>query len=371
MRTSSSLRNLFMPSRIPSYVVAILCWTVLFGDLCTVQASDEKIEPKRSSEIKYINPKVPRIKLPAYKGQRYEATVPDTMDFAERAVLAVNGLTKPTDANADYELYWWAYFKNNPPWMKHTFDDHVQMKFYEALPLMRLASGSEQNRHVEQRLMEVLIQMQGPDGLLYYPLTGRPWAENVGVDQGFGAMTKGNQYSEPLFGSRALQTLLLYYILTGDPRWKEIGERIVDGLTKQVVYREDYAFFPKGLYDVNEISDGNEPLPDKWTSAMSGWICSSLSKFYNTTGYEPARILAEKLARFIRYHGKLLDSEGRFIGKNAWGGPPHFHIHTVQLLGLLEYARVVGDWELMQFVRKGFEFAETKMDSTLLGSRQS
>ncbi len=66
---------------------------------------------------------------------------------------------------------------NNPPYMYHDFNDHVQIKLYEALPLMRLASGSRQNLHVEQRLMEVLLQMQGHD----YTLV-RKGNEVVGVD---------------------------------------------------------------------------------------------------------------------------------------------------------------------------------------------
>ncbi len=91
----------------------------------------------------------------------------------------MNGLTGPTNQDADYELYWALVLGNNPPYMYNDFNDHVQIKFYEALPLVRLASGSRQDLHVERRLMEVLVQMQGPDGLLYYPRVGRPWATSV------------------------------------------------------------------------------------------------------------------------------------------------------------------------------------------------
>ena len=209
--------------------------------------------------------------------------------------------------------------------------------------------------------------MQGPDGLFYYPLTGRPWAADVSVDQGFGSMAADGQYAEPWAKGRVLNAIALYYELTGDQRWKELGEGIVDGLIEHAVEREDYAYFPKGICGVNEFPDGNEPPPEKWTGGASAWICMGLSVFFRSTEYGPAMVLAGKLARFVRYHGHLLDSEGQFIGENAWGGPPHFHMHTGQLLGLLQYAMIAGDWELIQFVRKGFEFAKTKMDSTLLG----
>jgi len=31
--------------------------------------------------------------------------VPDTLDLAERAHLAIHGMTEPTDPQADYEVY--------------------------------------------------------------------------------------------------------------------------------------------------------------------------------------------------------------------------------------------------------------------------
>ena len=101
-------------------------------------------EPQREA-IQYINPKVPTVELPAYRGQRYEAVVPDTLDLAERAALGVHGLTAPMDAEADYEVYWLAQFRHNPPVMWHDHNDHVGAKYYESLRLLRLASGSRQN----------------------------------------------------------------------------------------------------------------------------------------------------------------------------------------------------------------------------------
>ena len=50
--------------------------------------------------IEYISPAVPTVKLPVYEGVRYEAVVPDTLDLAGRAALAVNGLTGPLDPMA-------------------------------------------------------------------------------------------------------------------------------------------------------------------------------------------------------------------------------------------------------------------------------
>ena len=137
------------------------------------QSSRGKVE----DTIGYIREEIPRFDVPAYEGERYEALAPDTLDLQERAALAVNGLTGPTDPEADYEVYFAVFFNTNPPTMAHDWSDAVQCKFQEALPLMRVVSGSDLNAHVDRRWMEVVLHMQGPDGLLYFPTQGRPWAQ--------------------------------------------------------------------------------------------------------------------------------------------------------------------------------------------------
>ena len=49
-------------------------------------------------------PRTMEAKMPAYRGERYEDTVPDTIDIAESARLAINALTGALDPNMDHEL---------------------------------------------------------------------------------------------------------------------------------------------------------------------------------------------------------------------------------------------------------------------------
>ncbi len=319
-------------------------------------------QPRPSTQIKYINPEVPEIELPTYAGKRYSASVPDTLDLAERARLAVNGLTGPTDPEADYELYWTLLLGNNPPYMYHAFSDHVQIKFYEALPLVRLASGSRQNLHVEERLVEVLVQMQGPDGLLYYPRVGRPWAEKEFPDTQFTAMPEGDHYMEPYANGRLLGALGIYYLLTGDERWKELGKKMVDGLTRQAIHRDDYAYFTRGTFGVNEVSDPevDQNSINPGNNMPSGWVTMGLAQFYRSTDYEPALRLSGKLARYLRYHGGMFEADGHFTGVSM-----HFHGHLYPMLGMLEYGIAAGDWEMVQFVKKGYEFGTAHMEPLL------
>jgi hypothetical protein len=128
--------------------------------------------------IEYIRETIPAFEIPPYSGRRYEDWVPDTLDIAERARLGVHCLTAITDPSADHEIFWTAHFDQNPPVMVHDFNDWVQNVegMLESLPLLRMASGSDEGSNVDRVWMETLLKAVGPDGLIYVPLNGTPWA---------------------------------------------------------------------------------------------------------------------------------------------------------------------------------------------------
>ncbi len=186
---------------------------------------------KRGDHIGYMRAEIPEFDIPPYRGERYEALIPDTLDIQERIALAVNALTGLTDPLADHEQYFYVTLKHNPPKMWHNWDDQCQIKFMEALPLMRLASGSDLNGQVDRTWMEVTLRELGPDGLAYIPVRGRPWA-----NMGLGPYTPGvnlddfDQQINGMWCGRLLSSIMLYYRRDGGSRWKEAAERRVDGL---------------------------------------------------------------------------------------------------------------------------------------------
>jgi len=307
--------------------------------------------PRRSPAIQYINPEVPAIEVPAYPGSRYEAVVPDTLDLAERAALAVHGLTAPLNADADYEMYFAARLQLDPPVMVHSFSDWCQMKWQEALPLMRLISGSRLNEQVDQRWMEIVMQMQGPDGVLYQPFAGRTWVTGT---SGHGTLPAArDHYTAPYYNGRMLGAIALYYQLTGDERWTQVGMRVVDGLTKQAVDKGDYAYYHDMIFGVNEVTPPDAALPNSWFQMGFAWTAMGLAQFHKVTGYEPALTLSGKLLRCVR------DKSGLFERDGKWGGG-HFHGHLYSLLAVLEYAMAADDAEMIRFVKTGYECARAK-----------
>jgi len=71
-------------------------------------------ENKGASSGQKPNPHQGSGAVPARLGTYYEATVPDTLDLAERARLGLHYFDSITDANLNYEMYFGAHFNNQP-----------------------------------------------------------------------------------------------------------------------------------------------------------------------------------------------------------------------------------------------------------------
>ena len=328
-------------------------------------------EPKRSKNIKYINPEVPEVELPAYGGQSYEAMAPDTLDIQERAALAINGLTGPTDPDFDYELYWIVGFFRNPAAMWHDWNDWCQVKFIEALPLMRIITGSDLNSHIDPIWMEAVLKSIGPDGLYYTPMIGRPWSrENAyfasTVFRADGTTTDINdesvtQLTHPFSCGRIIGAMTIYYSLDKNPRWKELIERMIDRLNELAVHKDDYAYFPQGYFEPNARVAPDAEMPTGLLAA-EGYVrlMHGLTQYYSVSGYEPAKVLAGKIIRSLKNHCGFYDADGRFIHAYDTNPGAHFHAHTIDLLGMLDYALATVDIEYKDFIIKSFEWAKTQ-----------
>ena len=277
---------------------------------------------KPGDPIGYVRSEIPEFELPPYEGERYEALVPDTLDLAERAELAINGMTGPTDPKADYKLYWVANFLYDPPIMYHDWYDITEVKFMEALPLLRIVTGSDLNNHVDRARMEVLLKSVGPDGLFYIPLEGRPWSHEThdeheeAIDRfpmwrADGTTTKLSdesvtQLTDTFLCGRIISAMTIYYLRDRNPLWKETIERMIQRLSQLAVDKGDYCYFPAGLFEPNAKVSPDAEMPTLYPSVEQGGgrLIQGLTHYYKVTGYEPARKLAKKLAKYLKDYSK-------------------------------------------------------------------
>jgi hypothetical protein len=346
-----------------------------------------------TSSIRYIRQDIPAVDIPPYSGQTYTDLVPDTLDLAERIALAVNGVTGPTDPQADCEIYFWANFFHQPPVFTHDWSDWCQAKFYEALPLLRIASGSTLNSQVDETWKEVILRSIGPDGLYYLPLQGGSYYRvNLGPQPVFGPGGRVRAANDPALtqiagtfpNGRLLNALTIYYLRDHNPVWTGIAERMIRRLAELAIYRDDYAFFPSGFFEPHASLPADlraEPW-DNMVDMGGARLLDGLSRYYRATGFEPALSLAKKLAIAVRSHAWLQDENGAYINRLeythegqaaapqapsariVYGG--HFHSHALAVLGLLEYGVAAGDRELVDFCRKSYDWARLQ-GSTLTG----
>ena len=333
---------------------------------------------------------IPSFDIPPYRGERYEALVPDTLDIQERAALAVNGLTGPTDPEKDHLLYFNANFRTNPPHMCHRGADICQTKFEEALPLMRIASGSSLNDHIDPVWMEIALRQIGPDGLFYWPLY--PWARVLDWSANYLSQEvrrpEEKHAAIPAFCGRRIGAMTLYRLRDPSGPWDTEIRKIVDGLRSIAIEKDDYAYFPQGEFYPNDPRVREAAMPVGIWSSLVGWTIQGLAQYHRVSGYEPAVDLAGRLARYLVYHGRYYGPDGEFLpnyagedggrvperdgvqgfepGSVSWKNYIHFQHHMVPLLGTLDHALAVGDRDLAEFVRKAFEWGKTK-GNTVVG----
>ena len=311
---------------------------------------------KPGDPIGYVRPEIPDFELPPYDGERYEALVPDTLDLQERARLAIHAMTEPTDPLADHEPYYLAYFRPNPPLMKHNWwQGGTVAKFYEGVLLMRIISGSDQNLDVDRCWMETVLKSQGPDGLIYTPSQGRPWAFRGFPD--FGVSLEGDQFISPFGIGRMLSAMTLFAMRDDGPLWRDAVRRLVDGLIGLAVDAGDLAYFWPSVMAATKDRPADAEMPTGGFEGESSRVPHGLVHAYRLLGYEPALSLAGKVNNFLRryYYGP----DGSFLRTPDDPMMAHFHAHSNGLLAMEEYAETACDEELMAFVVRSFEYART------------
>ena len=329
--------------------------------------------------IEYIQKDYPDFDIPPYKGTSYESWIPDTLDLAERADLAINGLTGPTDPEADYEAYWQVNFFRNPPIMWHDIDD-VQPKFMEALPLLRIITGSQYNNQVDFAWMTTLLRSIGPDGLIYMPLIGRPWAKFYRGPDGYpnpvwkenGQTTNIDDPSVDFIAQRwvatvrLLSTMVVYYNRDNNEIWKTTAQSVVDRLTTLAIHKDSFSYYVEGSFEPNATVDKNSKMPQGVQAGLStGRLIQGLTHVYKFMDYKPAIELAGKLVSYLINHAAFFDKDGKFIENTEERNFIHFHDHAIDLLFILEYATETKDMDLIKFVNKSYKWARTQGSCTV------
>ena len=324
-----------------------------------------------------------------YSGGHYEATVPDTLDLAERADLALNGLGGTIDPELHHSMFFRAYCDCDPPFMIHTFADWTcDPKYAESFALMRVMSGSERYRDIETaQRAEVLSRTE--DGLYWNPFDpARPWSHDYvpGFDQ-----VKPTEDVSPTVGSASmLRTLVTWYQLTPSTELARQIREMVGSLDRIAIKRGDHAFYPDcGLgeaFNYPRSGWATTREPERETEGGEGSVLcyhghqiQGLARWYELSGDEQALELAAELTRFCmkpKFWGGTANPDGDWKGLASTSMPrgpdplgvaghelghwyTHHHARCIALRGMLQYGLATRDERVLEFVKRSYEYSLT------------
>ncbi len=332
---------------------------------------------------------------PKFSGEYYEAEVPDTLDLAERARYGVNHFTSIISPENNYEMYWgtmacnygndfmsslgrpdwtqWGYSfgQTNPPVINLQFSPLMacQPKCMEALAMERLMCGSQQNLVLEGKMLEMMASLVDADGLYCVPKDQKKWW--LGPDE-------YRPYAHTHGQARMLRAMIAWFQYTEESKWKELVDRMVEGLDKfMVVHKEDYGYIPtQGFMPIEYFRscyvkgmgwrNTEEPTDEKSGEEGSlfchqGHTPGVLANWYRFSGNRKALDLSGELVRFYTKPQFWADNPGGeypgTVGAEHAHWQGHFHGYVNVLTAILEYAIATNDVRLKQFVRDGYEWA--------------
>ncbi len=323
-----------------------------------------------------------------YSGERYQANFPDTLDLAERAAIAINGLGGMIDPDLGHHMCFSVHYCSKRPYMSHSAlsDYGCDPKFAESLPMMRLMSGSSQHMEIEAGQRAALLG-RIDDGLYWdWHDPARPWQDLPGKG-------KDEEVCQLFSQGRMIRALLRWREL-GDDTWDGFASDMVSAMGRVAVVRDDYGYYPTknggwgftGAYPRSGWLNTDEP--ERETESAGGSNSESqgnqiyaAAQWFAHSGDPGALDLCRRLTRFCmkpKFWGGVPDldishAEGLSIHVAArLPDPPftagheqghwysHFHARAVGLRGILEYARSVGDERALEFVRRAYEFSLTQ-----------
>ena len=268
------------------------------------------------------------------KGDYYEATVPDTLDLAERAKVSIHGLTRFLNEKKNYSPYGHAFYNVQTPYMTTFFTgpDPCWSKILDAMLLTRLMSGSDLNIDIQSKSFQ-------------------------------GIIAKKEDIYQSVTDARFLLVLMTLYQQNPDPMLKEAIDAYGAGLRESLITDGDYAYF-KGWGPSKEPDMKNAKygvLGYGWQVFVQGTALRGLSRYAATFDDPQAIDISRKLKNYIVQPTYWFPESGpkAVVGSEHGQFMGHHHSYTAALMGLLWYAEATGDARTMQFVRDAYEYMRT------------
>jgi hypothetical protein len=207
--------------------------------------------------------------------------------------------------------------------------------------------------------MQTALKMQGPDGLIYLPIRGRPWALPAEPNAwgGLDSLPTGDHWCSISQNGRILGGFCIYALK--DPRslWADAAGRLARGLMNLCILKGDIAYLSSNYTEPGRPVVKPEAPPVGLRAAIAGWVAQGLAQYARALGDREAGEMAARLMRYIMRDSGYFGPGGEFTYEFPDSKVIHFHAHTCQILSVLEAVQATGDQELLALARQAYDYA--------------
>ncbi|WP_308638017.1 hypothetical protein [Paenibacillus silvisoli] len=270
------------------------------------------------------------------------------LDYKELAALAIHHYTEMLDPDYHHLPYFFAKIGSDESFAWHSewdFGDAVG-RFLDASILCGEIVGDRLGRDAEERLKDALRWMQSEEDGLFYRMSN-DWDVPAGAN---------------MFDQRSVFLGLLSWLkFDRDEEARTRIERMLKGMRSIAVERDDYICYPFETYvpgmAMPEQMYTEHGFIVEPTHYGGGVFILPLAIYYEWTGDPLAAEMLEKLTTFIVGHSRVFEADGSFWSKGRYPDDGHFHSKMGAVAGILRYAALKQDRELIAWVQKVYDWA--------------
>lgn len=285
--------------------------------------------------------------------------IPDTLNLADRANIALNAMIGVADEDYEYIPYFMGFFPAKPAWMQHGNWDYGSShgRLIDAMTLVREMTGTEEGRDIEKHYKENFMTFFKDDDLSYRRNT---FTQDV-ID------LYGTEFVEgaSMIDQRAvILGLCTWFIDTQDEKVKDRADRHVAALKRIARKERDSWYYPASEYTQRGWPSFDAVhtrlCPDP--CAMWGRQVNPLMRWHEATGNKDAFELSENFVANIRYRSGAFNDDGSFnAGLGYRNG--HFHTRMGTIASTARFAAYTHDADLLAWVKKCYDWGLTQCTS--------
>lgn len=278
--------------------------------------------------------------------------VPDTLNLADRAAIAMNAMTGVADEDKGYIPFFSGFFASDPAWMRHGNWDYGSShgRLIDSMTLVRAMTGTEEGREIENHYKENFLTFFKEDGLSY--------RQNTFSQEFIKASGAAFEESASMIDQRAvLLGLTTWFIDTNNEEVKDRADKLVAALKRIACKERESWYYPASEYTTHGWPSFDAVVtrlcPDP--CAMWGRQVNPLIRYYQNTGSRDAFELCGNFVANIVYRSGAFAEDGSWnAGLGYRNG--HFHTRMGTLASVARYAEFTHDSFLLNWVKKCYDW---------------